>query len=61
CGVSEILLVDPETREFEFHVLRGGKYLAVLPDDRHAVRSAVLGVTFARVDGPRLRVGTTEI
>lgn len=58
CGIAEVLLVDPQTREFEHRVLREGAYLVALPDDRGAVRSPILGVTFARVDGPKLRVFT---
>lgn len=53
-GVAEVLLVDPGTREFELYSLRGGKLHAVLPDGNGAVRSQTLGVTFAKVAGPRL-------
>lgn len=60
CGISEVLLIDPKTREFEHYVLRGGQYLAALPDDRGAVRSPVLGVTFSLVEGPKLRVSTAS-
>jgi Uma2 family endonuclease len=58
CGISEVMFVDPLTREFEHRVLREGAYLVALPDDRGAVRSPILGVTFTRVDGPKLRVST---
>ena len=58
CGVSEVLLIDPDTREFELHVLRSGRYLAALPDESGTVRSPILGVTFAPMEGPKLRVST---
>jgi len=64
CGIAEVMLIDPMSREFEFHILRGGKY-SVRKDKRGAVRSSVLGVTFTRVNGPKLRIstpsGVTEI
>jgi Uma2 family endonuclease len=60
CGVQEVLLVDPTTREFEHHVLRGEKYFAALPDDRGLVRCSVLGVTFSVVGGPKFRVSTAS-
>lgn len=55
-GIPEVMLVDPATREHELYVLRGGKLYSALPDDRGAVVSRVLGVTFQRVEGPRLRL-----
>jgi Uma2 family endonuclease len=54
CGVSEVLLIDPETRELELYVLRGGRLHVALPDDHGGVRSQVLGVSFATTPGPRL-------
>jgi len=59
CGIAEVLIVDPRTREFDLHVLRGEKYF-ILKDERGAARSSVLGVTFSRVDGPKLRVSTSS-
>lgn len=55
-SVSEALLVDPESREFELYVLRGGRLHVALPDEHGAVRSKVLGVVFSKVGGPKLRV-----
>jgi Uma2 family endonuclease len=54
CGVQETLLIDPRTRQVELFVLHGHKYRP----KRGALRSAVLGVTFAKVPGPKLRVTT---
>lgn len=63
--VREVLVVNPDTRAVELFVLRGGSYHAVVADETGRVRSAVLGVTFATRDGPRLEVegplGTTSI
>jgi Uma2 family endonuclease len=53
-GVREALLVDPESRECELYVLRGGRLHVVLPDERGAVRSQVLGAAFGRAPGPKL-------
>ncbi len=55
-SVSEVLLVDPETRDFELYALRGGKLHIALPDERGAVRSQVLGIVFAKVEGPHFSV-----
>jgi Uma2 family endonuclease len=64
-GVKEVLLLNPETHAVELFVLRGGKLHAALPDAEAAVRSAVLGVSLARIDGPKLRLvwngGASEI
>ncbi|MGC4120846.1 MAG: Uma2 family endonuclease [Myxococcales bacterium] len=54
-NVSEALLVDPESREFELYVLRGGRLHVALPDEQGAVRSRVLGVVFSKV-GAKLRM-----
>lgn len=56
--VREVLVANPDTRAVELFVLRGGKYLAAMPDEAGCVRSAVLGVSFATRDGPRLEVAT---
>lgn len=64
-GTREVLVIDPDSRRVELFILRGSALLAVQPDAAGAVRSDVLGVTFARVEGPKLRVswsqGTTEL
>jgi len=59
-GVSEVLLIDPDTRELELYVLRGGRLHVALPDDRGAVRSQVLGVSFAATPGPKLSLTWPE-
>ncbi len=59
-AVSEVLLIDPGTRELELYVLRGGRLHVALPDEHGAVRSQVLGATFAAVTGPRLSVRWPE-
>lgn len=41
-------------------MLRGGKLHVALPDDRGAVRSQALGVSFAKVEGPKLALGWPE-
>lgn len=55
-GIPEVILIEPATREIELYVLRGKQLYSVLPDDRGAVVSRILGVTFQRVEGPRLRL-----
>jgi Uma2 family endonuclease len=59
-GVSEVLLIDPDTREIELYVLRGGRLHVALPDDHGAVRSQVLGVSFTTAPGPRLSLSWPE-
>ncbi len=63
--VKEVLIIDPETRALEFFVLRGGQLHAVVADEKGQFRSAVLGVTFATREGPKLEIsgplGTTLI
>jgi Uma2 family endonuclease len=63
--VSEVWLLDPDSRAFEIYVLRGAAYHAALPDDRGAVRSPALGVTLSVGDGPQLALawpdGSTRI
>lgn len=59
CGIAEVLLVEPKTREFELYVLRSSSYF-ILKDEHGAAHSSVLGVTFSRVDGPKLRVSTSS-
>jgi Uma2 family endonuclease len=59
-GVSEVLLIEPETRAVELYVLRGGQMRLVQADDEGRVRSAALGVAFRPVAGPRLRVERPE-
>jgi Uma2 family endonuclease len=59
-GTREVLIVDPITRAVDLFVLRDGKLVRA-----ETARSEVLDATFARIDGPRLRVSiagvTTEI
>ncbi len=55
-GVSELLVLNPETRVPEAFLLRGKKLLPMTADEKGAVRSSVLSVSFAPVEGPRLRV-----
>lgn len=64
-GVLEALYVEPVSRVVELFVLRGEKLLPLSPDETGAVRSTVLGVSFLRVEGPKLRLawdgGAAEI
>ena len=55
-GVGEVLILDPESRMFEFYVLRGGQMRLVQPDSTGRVYSEALGVSFQGVAGPKLRV-----
>ncbi|MGC4113880.1 MAG: Uma2 family endonuclease [Myxococcales bacterium] len=64
-GVREVLLIDPDTRDLELYSLRGDRFFAVQPDDRGRLRSTSLGVSFAKIEGPRLALtwadGAAEI
>lgn len=51
-GVKEALLIEPRTRTPELFVNRDGK----MTRSKGAQRSEVLGVTFAKVRGPKLRL-----
>jgi len=56
-SVSEVLLVDPVTREFELLCLADdGNYAPVAPDDAGAVPCRTLGVGFSVAAGPKFRV-----
>jgi Uma2 family endonuclease len=55
-GVREVLVASPDTRAVELYVLRGARYVQLSPDEKGVVRSQALGVAFATVSGPRLRV-----
>jgi Uma2 family endonuclease len=55
-GVQELLVVNPDTREHQLYVLSGKKLLPLSTDPSGSVRSSVLGVSFAVVPGPKLRV-----
>jgi len=55
-GVLEVLVVDPVTRAVELHVNREGAMQALVPDADGSVASHVLGATFRRVEGPKLRI-----
>lgn len=64
-GVSEVLLIDPATREVELYELRGGKLHLALPDDNGVLRLQTLGVKLGAGSGPVLTLawpgGTTSI
>lgn len=64
-GVKEVLVTNPDTRAVELYVLRAKQYVLLSPDEKGGVRSAILGVALATVEGPKLRVtaggATTEI
>ena len=55
-GIKELLVASPETRQVELYALRGPKHVLVSADEKGAVRSQVLGVAFATVAGPKLRL-----
>lgn len=55
-GVREVLIVEPLTRAVELYVTRGGRLLPLSPDADGALTSSVLGLRFATVDGPLLRI-----
>jgi Uma2 family endonuclease len=55
-GVKEALYVHPETRIFDFYVLRDGALQIVCPDPKGRARCETLGVSFATGRGPRLEV-----
>ncbi|MBI2892162.1 MAG: Uma2 family endonuclease [Deltaproteobacteria bacterium] len=63
--IPEALVIDPITRAVELFANRAGAMEAVAPDSAGGVRSSVLEVTFARIDGPKLRIawpdGVAEI
>lgn len=59
-SVHEVLVVDPETRAFELFTLRAKQYVLLSPDEKGIVRSQVLPVAFATVEGPRFRVATQD-
>jgi Uma2 family endonuclease len=54
-GVRELLIVDPITRALELLTLRRGR-LRASSVSKTGVRSLVLGVTFKKVPGPKLRL-----
>ncbi|MBI3724549.1 Uma2 family endonuclease [bacterium] len=57
--VKEVLLLHPETRAIELHVLRGERLVKARSDAKGRFRSNVLGVSFARIQrksGPLLEV-----
>ncbi len=55
-GARELLVVDPETRAIGLYVRRGERLSAAPPDDDGGLRSVAIGVTFATVAGPKVRV-----
>jgi Uma2 family endonuclease len=64
-GAVEVLVLDPVTRAVGLYVNRGGAMQEVGPDAAGARSSAVLGASFSREEGPKLRIawsgGTVEI
>ena len=54
-GIRESWLVEPKTRAIEVYALRQGRYVRVDEVDG-VIRSPVLGIDIAVVDGPRLRI-----
>jgi len=63
--IAEYWIVDPETREIEVYVLRGDRYVAVLPHRDGTIAAPRLGLELQVVDGPKLRIrwsgGSAEI
>ena len=63
--IAEYWIVDPETRQIEVYVLRGNKYVAVLPHRDGTIAAPRLGLELQVLDGPRLRItwsgGSAEI
>lgn len=55
-GIREVWIVDPDTREIRIHALSGKQLLPLSADPSGSVRSSVLGVSFATIEGPKLRV-----
>lgn len=64
-GVGEVLVVDPETRTVELFVLKDGSLEPAAPDAAGTLVASSLDVSFATVEGPRLRVswagGSTDL
>ncbi len=64
-AVQEVWLVEPDARTIEIYTLRGRTYFGVAPERDDSVRSPVLGIRLATVDGPKLRAiwsdGSAEI
>jgi hypothetical protein len=54
--VREALIIDRDTKRVELFRLAGTRYEPVTPDVDGGIVSDVLGVRFATVAGPRLRV-----
>jgi Uma2 family endonuclease len=59
-GVREVMLIDPDTREFELYTLRDSRFFAAMPDEQGSIRSATLGVTLAKGPGPHLMLSWPE-
>lgn len=62
-GVTEMLIVDPPTREFELFRTGGGEAIAVTAGPDGSVTLETIGVrltTVATAGGPRLRVTTDD-
>lgn len=55
-GVKEVFFFDPDTRGLELYVLRGGRLLATTSDSDGLFHSEIVGVSFQKIDGPKLLV-----
>ena len=58
CGIPEMWIVDPITRQPEIYVLRGDSYFAVVADREGNLRSARFDIELRVVPGPKLLVTT---
>ncbi|HZV00271.1 MAG TPA: Uma2 family endonuclease [Planctomycetota bacterium] len=55
-GVKEVFLLDPDTRAVELYLLRGAKLLPGVPAEGGVFTSAILGISFRTLAGPKLLV-----
>jgi len=60
-GVTEVWLVEPDTRTVEVYVLRGDRYFAVAPDPNGATRAPALGIALETLDGPKLQLTAGDV
>ena len=60
-AVQEVWLVEPNTRTIEIFTLRGAAYFGVASERDGSVRSTILGLQCATVEGPKLQVGDALI
>jgi Uma2 family endonuclease len=65
CGIPEVWLVDPATRQAEIYILRQDAYVAIPPMSDGALHAPRFGLELRVVEGPRLRIawalGSAEI